>query len=617
MEETVGKIWHNWITKAADKTYPHAAVELAQVNKSIGILFRALGGDRGLSIEATSATAQTVRRNWLQRIAGSATEVELCWLDDEALRLPEQLAVFPEAELNRELYLWLAALTAQTAHQQADTLPWFQQNQQLTQQVLKHFPGFRARYQRLLAAQLALRPDISTLSAEEARCEQAIQQALQTPGSVDQLPVTETSPQPVYLWLHPAPPVASNQAQPLAQGKNKATKKPEKRKKIKDKRRRQGERVDDPDGKTGLLSFRLESLFTMADYVKVDRTTDDETDLEKAEMALDDMQKISVSRDNEETGAAALEFELDLPPSEYEEEVLPEGITLPEWDYRKQQMRPDYCYLQNMLPEEVSDTELPQRLRKMARRLRQEFDHLQPTRVWHRGQPEGSEIDMDAYLGHLVNRQLGHASSEENLYKDFRGGKRNLACLLLADLSMSTDAWVNSHARIVDVIQDSLFLFSEALSATGDQFALYGFCSNNHTQVQFQVIKPFHQTYNNLVRGRIQALKPGFYTRMGAAIRYATQLLSEQQAEQRLLLLLTDGKPNDIDQYEGRYGIEDTRVALLEARKKGLQPFCITIDEQANDYLPHIFGANRYVLIRNPSDLPKELPLLYAHLTRE
>jgi nitric oxide reductase NorD protein len=102
---------------------------------------------------------------------------------------------------------------------------------------------------------------------------------------------------------------------------------------------------------------------------------------------------------------------------------------------------------------------------------------------------------------------------------------------------------------------------------------------------------------------------------MGAAIRHASEILSKQTASQQLLLLLSDGKPNDLDLYDGRYGIEDTRMALIEARRKGLQPFCVTIDDKAGDYLPHMFGADNYVVIRKPSELPRELPLLYARLT--
>ena len=121
--------------------------------------------------------------------------------------------------------------------------------------------------------------------------------------------------------------------------------------------------------------------------------------------------------------------------------------------------------------------------------------------------------------------------------------------------------------------------------------------------------------YGAVVRGRINAIKPGYYTRMGAAVRHASGLLARQPASHRLLLLLTDGKPNDLDHYEGRYGVEDTRMALLEARRAGLRPFCVTIDQEANDYLPYLFGKDGFILIRHPEALPRQLLSLYGRLT--
>jgi len=135
-------------------------------------------------------------------------------------------------------------------------------------------------------------------------------------------------------------------------------------------------------------------------------------------------------------------------------------------------------------------------------------------------------------------------------------------------------------------------------------------------QVRMQELKSFKQPYDDNTRGRIQALKPGYYTRMGAAIRQATKLLGECKQRRRLLLLVTDGKPNDLDLYEGRYGVEDTREAVLEARRVGLLPFCITIDQKAGEYLPHMFGANGFTLIRQPEQLPLRLPQLYRQLTQ-
>src|SRR5690606_1595971 len=117
------------------------------------------------------------------------------------------------------------------------------------------------------------------------------------------------------------------------------------------------------------------------------------------------------------------------------------------------------------------------------------------------------------------------------------------------------------------------------------------------------------------IRGRIKAIKPGFYTRMGAAIRYATQQLSTEQNSHRLLLILSDGKPNDIDKYEGRYGIEDTRHAIKAAQRQGIIPYCVTIDNRANEYLPYLFGQQNYVVVHNARQLPARLPQLYARLT--
>ncbi len=187
--------------------------------------------------------------------------------------------------------------------------------------------------------------------------------------------------------------------------------------------------------------------------------------------------------------------------------------------------------------------------------------------------------------------------------------------LVLADLSLSTEAWADNEHQVIEVIRDGLHLFGEALDAGDDAFAMYGFSSRRRDHVRFNMIKNFAEPWGDSVRGRIQDLKPGYYTRMGAAIRQATEILKEQPAEQRLLLLLTDGKPNDLDIYEGRYGMEDTRHALVEARRAGIEPFCVTIDQQASDYLPYLFGQQRYQLIHQASELPELLPRLYLLLT--
>ncbi len=610
MEEFVGKLWHRFITRSAQQCYPEQAVSLAEMHKTIGVLFRASGGEGGLRIEATNATEHQGRRSLLQRIAGSGRQVELCWRTDESLFLPAQIDAFPERNLNRDLYLWLAALAAE--YQPSDEA-WFTYNQWLSCKVLKRYPGMLSRYQRLVEAQLALRPAIEQLPTAEAEQERAIRYALLTPGQLAQLPVADKPPHPVLLWLHPSPPqVIDRRRQAQVDGTPDAGGETEQ---LDNERRHRAERVDMPDGNRGLVLDRFENILSWAEYIKVDRSTEENEELDDAQQTLDDMEVISVARDNK-SASRRLRFDLDLPGEDDDDQPLGEGILLPEWDYRKQQWLADHCCIQPMIAVQTEPCELPEKLAGTARHLRRQFESLVPQRVWHNQQSDGSEVDLHAYLDHSSERLRGQAMAEQRLYRDFRGGRRDLACLLLADLSLSTDTWVNNDARVIDIIRDSLMLFSEALSASGDRFAIYGFSSRYRQHVRFHTIKTFAEKHGAEVRGRINVIKPGFYTRMGAAIRQASRTLEKESAHHQLLLILTDGKPNDLDHYEGRYGVEDTRMAIIEARKQGIQPFCVTIDERANDYLPYLFGNDAFVVIRKPNELPRDLPLLYARITQ-
>jgi nitric oxide reductase NorD protein len=271
---------------------------------------------------------------------------------------------------------------------------------------------------------------------------------------------------------------------------------------------------------------------------------------------------------------------------------------------------PGGCRVNTIPLPDAKQCVLPVHLKRDQQRLLRQFAALLPVRLRLKAQPEGNDIDIDPYIRHLAHS----AGAETRFYLDQR--ERDLACLLLADMPLSTEAWVGEDRRVIDVIRDSLFLFSEALSVTRDRFALYGFSSHQRTDVRFHILKAFNEPYDDDVRGRINSISPAYYTRKGAAIRHAAEILGRQNARERLLLLLTDGKTNDADHYEGRYGIEDTPKALIAARHQGLRPFCVTVDQEAHEYLPHIFGKNNFIIIRNPSELPARLPLLYAILTR-
>ena len=610
MEEYVGELWDRLITGAAEKRHAAVTVKLDDIAKSAAIFFRALGGDPGLGISAAPAVRHGARRRLLQRVAGSGEKVELSWRDGEVLRLPSQIDLFAEQALNRDLYFWLVALAAAESD---NSQPWIIRNQLATQVTLERFPGLQSRYDKLVAAVIALRIPPEKLPADEAAQENTIRQALQYPGTVDTITLAARPFQPVPLWPHPHPPVSAAASGVAGAGSpeqsgNAATKK--------SRRKHLAQRSDVKEDKNGfLMMFRAESLFSWSEFVKVNRPQDEEDDAETAQLAAEDMDNLTIARDGK-TSAANVRFDLDLPAGAADDTPLGEGVFLPEWNWKKQVLQPDYCSLQQLIAMDAKPCELPHALKNTANQLRRQFQALTPTRHWLKGQQDGDELDMDAWVQLVSERNSTMPTSEHGLYRAQVNQERDLACLLLADLSLSTDAYVSNHTRVIDVIRDSLLLFSEALTATGDSFALYGFSSLKRGNVRFHYIKGFEEKYGGQVRGRITAIKPGYYTRMGAAIRQASSLLVQQKKRQRLLLILTDGKPNDLDQYEGRYGIEDTRVALLEAKKLGLRPFCVTIDTEASDYLPHLFGAGGYVVIRNPEDLPKELPLLYAQMTR-
>ncbi|MFT5593931.1 MAG: nitric oxide reductase NorD protein [Oceanicoccus sp.] len=611
MEEYIGFKWHQFITGKANTDNKAASVSLRDHGFEIGVLFRALGGDAGLRIDAASPRDYYMRRTLLQKIAGTHQQVELAWMDDESLKLPEDIALFSSVQLNKYLYLWLAALASQ---QTAQFTNWIIDNQTLTLAVLSAYPGMKVIYLQLVKELMLMRPAMGSLTPQEQQQESALQQALLNPGSVAVLPAASHAPAPIPLWLYPANIMrAGLSSEAATEDLNSTIGGASKKKKGK---RKKGERVDSYDKNNGLMIFRLENLFSFSEFVPVDRAGED-TDEEDAASVAEDLDIISISK-NRQAASSSIKFDLDLPALENDDLRLGDGILLPEWDYRKKIYQEDYCCLQPMISQETptSSGELPAHLKQDAAKLRRQFSGLKPVRQWLNRQQYGDEIDLDRWLHFVSDKQAGTSSSEQSFYRSYNHQMRDLSCLILADISLSTDAWINNSQRVIDVVQESLQLLCEALDSTGDRFAVYGFSSLKRQHVRFHMIKNFNEKYCEIARARIQQLKPGYYTRMGAAIRQSIKILKNEKSHQQVLLLVTDGKPNDLDLYEGRYGIEDTRMAIIEAKQAGLQPFCVTIDEDANEYLPHLFGKNGFIVIKDPSQLPKELPRLYANLTR-
>ena len=283
-----------------------------------------------------------------------------------------------------------------------------------------------------------------------------------------------------------------------------------------------------------------------------------------------------------------------------------------EWDCTRRAHRKRWCAVREreVTPDHASafvgDT--LEKYRGHIKSLRRSFEALRDEYRVLKKQPHGESLDFDALVEAIADVRSGMEMTSR-IYRKAHHVERDIAVMLMVDMSGSTKGWINLAQR------EALILLAEALSSLDDRYAIYGFSGNTRKRCEVYRIKTFDEDYNDTVRARIAAIEPQDYTRMGATIRHLSRLLDGVSARTRLLITLSDGKPDDYDNYHGEYGIEDTRMALFEARRRGIHPFCITIDEQAREYLPHMYGDSSYVLIDDIARLPYRIPDIYRSLT--
>jgi hypothetical protein len=289
-----------------------------------------------------------------------------------------------------------------------------------------------------------------------------------------------------------------------------------------------------------------------------------------------------------------------------------------EWDGLIRDYRPQWCRVIEQAgvegsPDFVDDTF--HTYAPIIRLIRRYFEAIRPEAFRRIGrQSDGEDIDLDALVGWMVDRRQGHESSDQ-IYSTRQKQDRQVAVAFLVDMSGSTGRQIGSRARpVIDIEKEGLLLLSEALSAIGDQYAIYGFSGQGRHSVEIYVLKDFDQRSDGRVGLKISGVKPRKQNRDGAAIRHATYRLMQQSAKVRLLILLSDGKPLD-DEYADEYSLEDTKMALREARLKAIHPFCITIDQAATDYVKRMYGDIGFLVVDEVESLPTRLPKIYQRLT--
>ena len=288
-----------------------------------------------------------------------------------------------------------------------------------------------------------------------------------------------------------------------------------------------------------------------------------------------------------------------------------------EWDAAIQDYRMNWCRVVEREAVEGSSEFVEETLaaqRGPVRLLRRYFESLRPPGLRRvPGQLDGEDLDIDAVIGRVADLQAGIEPSER-IYVRREKREREVAAAFLVDLSGSTSRQVEQGRRIIDIEKQGLVLLCEALTAIGDQFAVYGYSGQGRHQVDFVVVKGFDELVTGHAGAKLGGIVPLQQNRDGAAIRHATSKLLARQAKTRLLVVISDGRPLD-DGYKDEYSLEDTRMALREARASGIEPVCITIDKQADPYLRRMYGDVRYVVIDRVEGLPEKLPRIYHRLT--
>lgn len=635
-EESVGKIWHAFASGLdAPEVFEEEAVTLSDMQGRLAILFRGLGGSKDIEIKPAPVQESGHRLSRRRALGQRAERFARASFDGEALRLPDRIAVFPDADANRALYLWLAAATAFAGapRYEADILRAdiraLQAAHRMTQAALAECPGLRRLYANLCIAERQLRRPRS-LPAVEASIEAAIVHLLGAPPPSDPLAVemarairtgsedlgSISAPRgyrtfmPVALW----PDLRSSELRAKVEREGET---PE-----------QGENVPDADDKVfkakrktadqaarkdSLILHKFEAIFSWAEFLNLNRRIDDD-DEDTAKKAADDQEEVSLTQ-VPQRAKTRLRLHLDLSPEEADFEQLAGEHVYPEWDHRSKEYLSDFCRV-IAGPAATAETDPAflecARTQRRIRAVKRQFEALRPRRVHLNRQVDGEEIDIEAAVAARVDLAATGANCDR-VYISSRSQERDLAISILLDASRSTESYVSGR-QVIDIEREALIALAWGLDACGDETSIDAFSSLRRDRVFVHTCKGFDEPMGADVEVRIAGLRPGHYTRLGAAIRHVSDGLAKRPRQRRLLLVITDGKPNDLDHYEGRYGIEDTHMAVREARRSGQSVFGITIDRKAQAPFSRIFGRGGFIVIPDPEKLTAALPQIYSHL---
>ncbi len=335
------------------------------------------------------------------------------------------------------------------------------------------------------------------------------------------------------------------------------------------------------------------------------------------EQKIGNRERLSEGRSLPSVVEECLTLESDGHPLQEKTEHEGQAILYHEWDYRIEDYRMNWCRVVERPADLGSDEFVTATLaarQSTVRSLRRFFEGLRPPafrRVM--GQPDGDEVDLDAVVRRTGEQRAG-MEGDDRIYIRREKRERDVAVAFLVDISGSTSRELGNGRRVIDIEKEGLVLLCEALNAVGDQYGLYAYSGQGRAMVDFLTIKDFDDRLGASTAHRLGGLAPRHQNRDGAAIRHATTKLLKRDVKNRILMLLSDGRPLD-DHYKNEYSLEDTRAALREARHRGIETFCVTIDREAESYVCQMYAEARYCVISSVESLPTKLPRIYRQLT--
>ena len=290
-----------------------------------------------------------------------------------------------------------------------------------------------------------------------------------------------------------------------------------------------------------------------------------------------------------------------------------------EWDHKIEDYRPAWCVLTEHRQTRTQEGFVAATFYEfggVVTQIRRNFQLMRPEALRKmRRQEDGDDLDTDGLVEYVVDRRARIAPTPR-VYVKREKRDRDVTTAFVVNMSSSTDRKIDGRKRIIDIEKEALLLMCEALEAIRDEYAIYGFSGSGREDCQFYVVKELGERYDDRVKGRIGGIYARQKTRMGPALRHATRRLAAADSHVKLMILLTDGKPYDSDTYQDNaYAQEDTKMALREARREKIHLFCVTVDREGADYLPHMYSDANFVIIDDVRTLPQKLPQLYRRLT--